>query len=197
MAGGQERSHPSPGYRRGPELQPREYRASRTSIEASGISAWTSTSPHFSLSPHGGGEPPGGSGRCHQRSADRSLECKHVSPAPRDTLVQGHAMTEPAVPWPNARSSRDGIIAQFGASRADLVGCALVTGDPLADAVVEEIHSGQPGVNAALNAGVRHGLEPLIDAPLAVAALLASAETLPASVDDELVDHGTAPFFSA
>jgi hypothetical protein len=25
--------------------------------------------------------------------------------------------------------------------------------------VVEEIHSGQPGVNAALNAGVRHGLE--------------------------------------
>ena len=105
-------------------------------------------------------------------------------------------MTEPAVPWPNARSSRDGIIAQFGASRADLVGCALVTGDPLADAVVEEIHSGQPGVNAALNAGVRHGLESLTDAPLAVAALLASAETLPASVDDELIDHATAPFFS-
>jgi hypothetical protein len=106
-------------------------------------------------------------------------------------------MTEPTAPWPHARSSRDGIIAQFGASRADLVGCALVTGDPLADAVVEEIHSGQPGVTAALNAGVRHGLESLTDAPLAVAALLASAETRPAFVDDELVDHGTAPFFSA
>jgi hypothetical protein len=106
-------------------------------------------------------------------------------------------MTEPTAPWPHARSSRDGIIAQFGASRAGLVGRALVTGDPLADAVVEEIHSGQPGVNAALDAGVRHGLESLTDAPPAVAALLASTETLPASVDDELVDHGSAPFFSA
>ena len=121
------------------------------------------------------------------------MEGKHVSPAPRDTLVEGQSITEPAAPWPHARSSRDGIIAQFGASRADLVGCALVTGDPLADAVVEEIHSGQPGVNAALNAGVRHGLESLTDAPPAVAALLASTQTRPASVDDELVDHGTAP----
>jgi hypothetical protein len=106
-------------------------------------------------------------------------------------------MTGPTAPWPHARSSRDGIVAQFGASRADLVGWALVTGDPLADAVVEEIHSDRPGVNAALNAGVRHGLESLTDAPPAVVALLASAETRPASVDDELVDHGTAPFFSA
>ncbi len=106
-------------------------------------------------------------------------------------------MTEPAAPWPHARSSRDGIVAQFGASRADLVGCALVTGDPLADAAVVEIHSGQPGVNAALNAGVRHGLESLTDAPPAVAALLASTQTRPASVDDELVDHGSTPFFSA
>jgi hypothetical protein len=86
-------------------------------------------------------------------------------------------MTEPTAPWPHARSSRDGIIAQFGASRAGLVGWALVTGDPLADAVVEEIHSGQPGVNAALDAGVRHGLGSLTDAPPAVAALLASTET--------------------
>jgi hypothetical protein len=124
------------------------------------------------------------------------LEGTHVSP-PQDTLVEGQSMTEPAAHWPHARSSRDGIMAQFGASRADLVGWALVTGDPLADAVVEEIHSGEPGVNAALNEGVRHGLESLTDAPPAVAALLASAQTQPASADDELVDHGTAPFFSA
>jgi hypothetical protein len=118
------------------------------------------------------------------------LEGKHVSPAPRDTLVEGQSITEPGVPWPHARSSRDGIIAQFGASRADLVGCALVTGDPLADAVVEEIHSGQPGVEAALNAEVCHGLESLSDPPPAVAALLASTETRPASVDDEPAVHG-------
>jgi hypothetical protein len=105
-------------------------------------------------------------------------------------------MTGPTAPWPHARSSRDGVVAQFGASRADLVGWALVTGDPLADAVVEEIHSGRPGVNAVLNAGVRHGLKSLTDAPPAVVALLASTEARPASVDDELVDHGSAPFFS-
>jgi hypothetical protein len=103
---------------------------------------------------------------------------------------------EPLAPWPHARSSRDGIVAQFGASRADLVGWALVTGDPLADAVAEEIHSGRPGVSAVLNAGVRHSLESLVDAPPAVAALLASTERRPASVDDELLDHGSAPFFS-
>src|SRR2546428_11824213 len=51
---------PVAGLQAGPELQPREYRASPTSIEAGGIGAWTSTSPRFSLSPHGGGEPPGG-----------------------------------------------------------------------------------------------------------------------------------------
>jgi hypothetical protein len=105
-------------------------------------------------------------------------------------------MTEPTPPWPPARSSRAGILAQFGASRADLVGGALVTGDPLADAVVEEIHSGRPGVNVVLNAGIRHGLESLPDPPPAVAALLAATETRPPFVDDELVDHGTAPFFS-
>jgi hypothetical protein len=105
-------------------------------------------------------------------------------------------MTEPPAPWPHARSSRDGIVGQFGASRADVVGWALVTGDPLADAVVDEIRSGRPGVHVALDAGVRHGLASLSDAPPAVAALLASTETRPASVDDELVDHGSAPFFS-
>ncbi|MCU1287538.1 MAG: hypothetical protein JWO13_3888 [Acidobacteriales bacterium] len=105
-------------------------------------------------------------------------------------------MTEPTAPWPHARSSRDGVVARFGARRADLVGWALVTGDPLADAVVEEIQSGRPGVHAVLNAGIRHGLEFLTDAPPAVVALLTSTETRAAAVDDELVDHGTAPFFS-
>jgi hypothetical protein len=42
--------------------------------------------------------------------------------------------------WPSARGRRSSIAAQFGEDRAELLCWALTTADPLADAVVEEIH---------------------------------------------------------
>jgi hypothetical protein len=44
--------------------------------------------------------------------------------------------------WPHARGTRSTLIAQFGTDRADLAGWALTTGDPLADALVADIHDG-------------------------------------------------------
>jgi hypothetical protein len=42
--------------------------------------------------------------------------------------------------WPSDPGSHSGIILEFGRTRADLLQWALGTADPLADAVVEEMH---------------------------------------------------------
>ncbi|PXY18747.1 oxygenase MpaB family protein [Prauserella flavalba] len=99
--------------------------------------------------------------------------------------------------WPTARSSRQGILAQFGDGRADLAGWALTTGDPLADAVVEELHSSGHEARAKLHHGIEHGLASVDDPPPGVAALLEQTETAPAYVDDTLLDEASLPFFSA
>lgn len=98
--------------------------------------------------------------------------------------------------WPTGRGRRSAIVAQFGDARADLVGSALTTGDPLADAVVTEIHERGPEVRAALRQGVEHGLSSLNAPPPAVAALLEQAETLPDYVDDDLFDRAPLPQYS-
>jgi hypothetical protein len=82
--------------------------------------------------------------------------------------------------WPHQRCRRASIVAQFGETRAGLVEGALTTGDPLADAVVEEIHAGGRLVRTALDAGIKDGLASLTDPPPAVAALLTQAECRPA-----------------
>lgn len=99
--------------------------------------------------------------------------------------------------WPSARNSRSGILAQFGEGRAELVGRALTTGDPLADAVVQEIHAGGREVRAKLHKGIEHGLASVDDPPPGVAALLTQAESVPAYVDDTLLDEASRSFFSA
>ncbi|MFF4594031.1 oxygenase MpaB family protein [Amycolatopsis sp. NPDC001319] len=99
--------------------------------------------------------------------------------------------------WPTTRSRRSSIVAQFGEARADLVGWALTTGDPLADAVVDEIHEHGRAVNLALTEGLGHGLASLTDPPPAVAALLRETETLPDYVDDALLDEASLPHFSS
>ncbi|GAB3576288.1 hypothetical protein GCM10027445_40080 [Amycolatopsis endophytica] len=99
--------------------------------------------------------------------------------------------------WPAARNSKPGIVAQFGDGRAALVGWALTTGDPLADAVVEEIHAGGRDVRAKLHDGIEHGLAGVDNAPPGVAALLEQTEAAPAYVDDALLDEGSLPFFNA
>lgn len=102
----------------------------------------------------------------------------------------------PGDSWPILRGRRSSIVAQFGETRADLVHRALTTGDPLADAVVEEIHTGGKLVRAALADGIRNGVATLVDAPPAVAALLTDTERVPDYADAALVDEGCRPYFS-
>src|ERR1700722_8150127 len=92
-------------------------------------------------------------------------------------------------PWPRARGTRSGLVAQLGTDRADLAGWALTTGDPLADAVVADIHAGHPQARNAIQLGIRHGLDSLVDPPDSVVALLAETERLPDYADDDVLDH--------
>jgi hypothetical protein len=89
------------------------------------------------------------------------------------------------------------VAAQFGESHSDLIGWALATADPLADAVVTEIHSGRPGINRSLLAGLRDGLASLHQPPDAVAALLADAERRPDFVTDDLIARGSAAYYTS
>jgi hypothetical protein len=102
--------------------------------------------------------------------------------------------TEPERAWPHARGTRSSLIAQFGADRADLAAWALTTGDPLADAVVADIHDGHRSAGHSVQLGIRHGLDSLVDPPESVVALLTETERLPDYADDDLLDNGSAPF---
>src|ERR1700730_1885852 len=97
---------------------------------------------------------------------------------------------------PHARGTRSSLIAQFGTDRADLVGWALTTGDPLADAVVADIHDGHPQARQAVQLGIRHGRDSLVDPPESVVAFLTDTERLPDYADSDLLDHGSAPFYT-
>jgi hypothetical protein len=116
------------------------------------------------------------------------------------------ATNEPAVeptaprnvePWPTARSRRTTIVAQFGGDRADLAQWALTIADPPADAVAAAIHAEGAAVRAAFRKGVTDGLASVADPHPAVAALLAATETFPDYADDELLDRGSAPFYTS
>lgn len=98
-------------------------------------------------------------------------------------------------PWPVKRSSRSSIAAQFGEDRADLMAWALRTGDPLADAVVEEMHD-SVDIRVALNKGMSEGLAAIDDPSPGVTALLTSAETIPDHVDPAWIDDGPRPYFT-
>ncbi len=98
--------------------------------------------------------------------------------------------------WPHARGTRSSLIAQFGADRADLAGWALTTGDPLADAVVADVHDGHPQARQGVQLGIRNGLDSLVDPPDSVVAFLTDTERLPDYADGDLLDHGSAPFYT-
>lgn len=100
--------------------------------------------------------------------------------------------------WPGGRSRHGAVLAQFGEARADLVRWALTTGDPLADAVVTEMHEiGMARARPILARGIGEGLGALDDPPPALAALLTETETPPPYVDDTLLDRLSLPYFSA
>ncbi len=74
--------------------------------------------------------------------------------------------------------------------RVDRMLRALQVGDPLADAVIVEFDElGRPA-RAALQRGLTEGRASVPDAPQAVDALLAHAETVPGWVSPELLDEG-------
>ena len=100
------------------------------------------------------------------------------------------------IAWPHARGTRSSLVAQFGADRADLAGWALTTGDPLADAVVADIHDGHPQARQAVQLGIRNGLSSLVDPPDSVVGFLTDTERLPDYTDGDLLDHGSAPFYT-
>jgi hypothetical protein len=111
--------------------------------------------------------------------------------------TKGDAMTmSSATAWPSQRGSRAGVVAQFGEQRADLLGWALSTGDPLADAVIEAIHHDGVGVRAQLNQGMTAGLDSLDSPSPSVAAFLSQTEAIPEWVDRKQLDSGPTPWFT-
>jgi hypothetical protein len=103
-----------------------------------------------------------------------------------------------ATPWPTDRSTRSAVVAQFGDARADLMQWALTTGDPLADALVVEMHEqGMRQSRELLDRGLREGLALLDDPPPALAALLTQTESRPPYATDELIDDYSRPFFTS
>jgi hypothetical protein len=102
----------------------------------------------------------------------------------------------PTAPWPTERGRYSGVVLQFGQARAEILRRALVTGDPLADAVAEAIHVDGRRVHTQLQDGLAHGRASLPDPHPAVAALLTHTETLPDYATDELLDEYPLPFFT-
>jgi hypothetical protein len=98
--------------------------------------------------------------------------------------------------WPTDRSSYSAMLLQFGKTRADLLAWALTTADPLADAVAEEVRVLGGDGRAQLQRGMVSGLVSLAGPPPAITAFLTATERLPAYADDDLLDHGSAPFFT-
>ncbi|MGW4830263.1 oxygenase MpaB family protein [Amycolatopsis japonica] len=76
------------------------------------------------------------------------------------------------------------------------MGWALTTADPLADAVVDEIHQLGRQVRVDLAAGIENGLSSLTEPTPAVTAFLRQTESLPDYVDDELLDEGPLPQYT-
>jgi hypothetical protein len=74
--------------------------------------------------------------------------------------------------------------------RVDRMLRALQVGDPLADAVIIELDELGNSARAALQRGLAEGRASVPDAPPAVDALLAHAETMPAWVAADLLDEG-------
>ena len=106
----------------------------------------------------------------------------------------GKSMSMP--PWPTARPSRDTLVTQFGSERADLIGWALNTGDPLADPVARRIAEGDRDLAADLDRGLHHGLAALERPDPDLAPLLEDLEQAAAGVDDDLLADGAEGFWT-
>lgn len=98
--------------------------------------------------------------------------------------------------WPVGRNDRSFIAARFGEERAAVAERALVAGDPLADAVIEEMNERGAIVAQQLNGGLVHGLSSIQSPTAAIEGLLRHAESIPDHIDASVVGIGQRPYFT-
>ncbi|HTA38164.1 MAG TPA: oxygenase MpaB family protein, partial [Candidatus Acidoferrales bacterium] len=85
---------------------------------------------------------------------------------------------------------------QLTADETDFLLRMLNTGDPLADAVIEELYRLGPDANRALLDGLANGRASLVNPPPAVDALLQQTETLPAWVEPDILHRGSTAYLT-
>ncbi|MCY1341874.1 hypothetical protein D9M69_278420 [compost metagenome] len=88
------------------------------------------------------------------------------------------------------------LAARFGAEATALVMEMASSADPLADAAIAALNSGQAGHPAILQAGLREGRASLSNPPEAIDALLRQAESMPPWVDPERIRRGGEAYLS-
>lgn len=79
---------------------------------------------------------------------------------------------------------------------ADFLSRMLNAGDPLADAVIDELYRLGPSANRILLDGLANGRASLSDPPPAIDALLEQTETLPAWVEPDILRRGSAAYLT-
>ncbi|HLZ58913.1 MAG TPA: oxygenase MpaB family protein, partial [Ktedonosporobacter sp.] len=84
----------------------------------------------------------------------------------------------------------------FGTEKVDLLIALTHTGDPLADAVIQELEALGPDASRQLNLGITQGLSSLENPSPAVQAFLEAAEALPDWVDLERLKRGSDAYLS-
>ncbi|MDI3330556.1 MAG: oxygenase MpaB family protein [Micrococcus sp.] len=123
------------------------------------------------------------------------------APDVRDSATEGPDEDRTAPPgrrpWPAARPSYASVAGRVGPDRAELVHEALLTGDRLADDLVEEMHRrGMAFVHRQFARAAAEGIEAVPDAGPALRALFRQVEATPGFVGDDLLDRGSTAFFT-
>ena len=92
--------------------------------------------------------------------------------------------------WPTSRSGRDAFADHYGSAWCERFHAALLTGDPLADAIVALGGERAVEVRRQLARGLVSGLSSLDDPDECVVDLLRETESVPAQVDAALIASG-------
>ena len=99
----------------------------------------------------------------------------------RDDLADRHGANGSST-LPSRRINPDVTLPRDD-GKVDLLARMLRQGDPLADAVVEDLRAHGREARQALDTGLRDGLKTLRDVPPAIEALLRDVETIPEWVE--------------
>ncbi|WP_413377227.1 hypothetical protein [Alkalihalobacillus sp. 1P02AB] len=99
--------------------------------------------------------------------------------------------------WPSTRPSCQSIFAQFGQDRMMLINWALNTGDPLADALVSEMHDiGMKKGHEQFRLAAKEGLRAVSDPTPALISFFTEVEEIANQTDDYLLEEACLPFFT-